>query len=215
VSPKQGGDDEDEPSPPPPASPEPAGGRPVDWKSQRQGLILRMNSLPLAGGGMFDTEHDVVVITQTCDVVRGHEPQGGKPPNAPNLSVAAIVRLTDGEQLRECQDQQRPRWVALPALGNDLFGDLDFVASVPKNSITTDQLRGCAVDLRDRVQVRDLGRALGRRYSRFAFPESLTDPIRTARQSTPAQTPRGAEPSTRSGSFAWNPGMTGRQRPST
>lgn len=182
MSTMQGCDEEDEPSPPPPASPEPAGGRSVHWNAQRQGLILRMDSLPLADGGTFDAEHDVVGITQTCDVVRGRESQGGKPANAPNLSVAAIVRLTDGDQLRECQDQQRPRWVALPGLGNDFFADLDFVASVPKNAITYDQLRGCAVDLRDRVQVRDFGRALGRRYSRFAFPESLTGAIRTVQK---------------------------------
>ena len=107
------------------------------------------------------TPHGAVVMSQTCDVVlEGRQ----------MVQLAKLVQLS-GEVAEQATDRRRPRDVAVPAAGEDLFADLDFVTSVHKDHLATLETprRGLTTD----DHVREYGRDVGRRYSRFPFPDEV------------------------------------------
>jgi hypothetical protein len=102
-----------------------------------------------------------VVLSQTCDLVR---------PNPATVQVARLVRL-GASDARDARDGKRPRYVHVPAIGNDAFADLDLIATVDKTFVLTlDRLPGVQSD----QDVRTFGRAVGRRPARFPFPDEVT-----------------------------------------
>ncbi len=107
------------------------------------------------------TPHGAVVVSQTCDVVlEGRQ----------MVQLAKLVQLS-GELAEQATDRRRPRYVAVPAAGEGFFADLDFVTSVHKDHLATLETprRGLTTD----DHVREYGRDVGRRYSRFPFPDEV------------------------------------------
>jgi hypothetical protein len=104
--------------------------------------------------------HGSVVVSQTCDVVRTE---------TATVQFAPLVVLT-GQDARLAGAGRRPRFVPVPGAGGGYFADLDYVSTVRKESI--DGLRGYRGLVSD-AEVRSFGRAVGRRFGRFAFPDAV------------------------------------------
>src|SRR5687767_4743179 len=89
-------------------------------KQHRQGDLLQLDALPMLGLGGTQ-EHTLplgaALISQTCDVVL---------PNRPNVVVAAVAQL-NRQDSREARAGKRPRYVHLPAAGDDTFADLEYI----------------------------------------------------------------------------------------
>ncbi|MEU9824746.1 hypothetical protein [Micromonospora chersina] len=132
-------------------------------KDIRQGDHLDINKVPLSSNGEADwlaTPDGLVVISQTCDIVR---------PDPPHLLVTPLVRLT-GSDASEARGGKRPRYVAVPELGSDAFADLSVIASLDKQDPDVAKFtRGLKTD----EQIRFFGRAVGRRFARFPFPDEV------------------------------------------
>ncbi len=115
--------------------------------------------------------YGVVVISQSCDVVREDE-------RHPNLIIAKIAHLTS-EESRRCRKKEQPRFVHLPGLGNEVFADLEFIATVAKNGIRPSTIaERIGVDPEDEKAVGMLASQISRRFGRFPFPDNLTPAIR-------------------------------------
>ena len=107
----------------------------------------------------LSTGEGVVVISQTCDVVQS---------NRLTVQLAPLVTL-DGATAQEARDGRRPRYAHVPGVGEDAFADLEVVASVPKARLVGQRtMRGVHND-----SARKFAYSVGRRYSRFAFPDSV------------------------------------------
>lgn len=128
------------------------------------GTIVDTKELIVTGPGgrplRIVTPHGAVIVSQTCDVVLA---------KCHAVQLARVVML-DGSAAVEALDRQRPRYVPLPAAGPNLFADLEYVGSVHKDSL--EDLHGRA-GLDGDTQVREFGRDVGRRYSRFPFPDEV------------------------------------------
>lgn len=128
------------------------------------GTIVDTKELVVTGPGgkpsRISTPHGAVIVSQTCDVVlaKCHAVQ------------LARVALLDGSTALEALDRQRPRYVPLPAAGPHLFADLEYVGSVHKDLLANLQGRD---GVRGDTQVREFGRDVGRKYSRYAFPDEV------------------------------------------
>ncbi|MDQ2942903.1 MAG: hypothetical protein M3R21_04435, partial [Candidatus Dormibacteraeota bacterium] len=106
-------------------------------------------------------------VSQTCDVLQVPEIRRF-------VSVAALVRLWGSAGSRARAGHQ-PRYVHLPGIGEEFFADLDLVATVPKRRLASwRRVPGVNGDR----EVRELSRAVGRYYSRFAFPDALNPAVR-------------------------------------
>lgn len=105
----------------------------------------------------------IVVISQTCDVVRSAVAR-------PFVRVAPLIQV-DAATYAEVKAGKRPAFVAVPTLADKrLVGDLDRAMTVEKTLLATwPRTAGCASD----AEVRDFAAALGRLSSRFAFPDSF------------------------------------------
>jgi hypothetical protein len=149
-----------------PSQAESGAGTPVGSSSEtqlRQGDVIEGLRLPLSA----DVELlqgrepcETVVLSQTCDVVRE---------TTLTLVVCPLTRLSGGQQL-EAAAGRRPRYVQVPAVGQDAFADLDFIATVAKAEAAKHSWRR---GLKSDDEVRRFARAVGRRFSRFAFPNEV------------------------------------------
>jgi hypothetical protein len=117
----------------------------------------------VAGVTNFATPLDVAIVSQTCDIV-----QSGRP----NLIVARVVRL-GGSEAREAGSGAQPRYVSLPAYRENTFVDLEFCGSLAKTRVLELEILGSGVDPNNHVQARQFALAVGRRFSRFPFPDML------------------------------------------
>lgn len=131
----------------------------------RQGdVFATITVLPTVGGdgevAPVATPHGVAVISQTCDAIR-----------AATVQVAPVVHLA-GPGLSDAAWGRSPRWAPLPVLGAHVFIRLDTVATIDKSLLReADRAAGVA----SLKAVRSLAQAIGRRYSRFAFPDDVND----------------------------------------
>jgi hypothetical protein len=126
---------------------------PLKWRS-----LGSSNSRP--GQSRFMTPEGVVVLSQTCDIVQV---------DRRTVQVAPVVGLT-GDWAREAASGHRPRYVALPGAGEDKFGDLECIATVHKNDLVDiDNKPGVTSHREERL----LAFAIGRRFTRFPFPDEL------------------------------------------
>ena len=117
-----------------------------------------------SSGPVDEPVEALVVVSQSCDIVRS-------PEFRPFIQVAPLVRLQADAASRATKGSQ-PRFVALPAAGTDAFVDMDRVMTVEKAvaggwTRTPSNLAG-----RERQA---LGQAIGRYYSRPAFPDDFVD----------------------------------------
>lgn len=109
----------------------------------------------------------LVVVTQTCDVVRSCA-------DRPFVQVAPLIRLEDPIQ-REAAAGWRPRYAPVPNLGADAFADLDRIVTIEKTILVTcEQVPGWESD----AEIRRFSKSVGRKFSRFAFPDDLAEALR-------------------------------------
>lgn len=113
--------------------------------------------------------HGVVLLTQTCDIVRN-------PLERPYLQVAPLIEVLP-ENLLKIKKGTQPRYLYIPGLATEyLVGDLDRILTIEKSFLfNVKRIDGCLSN-QDRIR---LGEALGRKFSRFAFPDTFTELFQT------------------------------------
>jgi len=135
-------------------------------------VFAAITSLPVLDGEA-PCPQGVVVLSQTCDVVR-EELQ--------HVTLAPIVCL-GALDARNARAGKMPRYVHIPALGDHRFADLDVVAVAAKLTLAgQSREQGVATDL----EIRTFGAAVARRFGRFAFPDEVSEflkPLRNVIQS--------------------------------
>ena len=117
----------------------------------------------LEASSFAQTPYGVAIISQTCDIVQQ---------NRPNIVVAKIEKLT-GRDAIDSRKGLRPRYVEVPIPDEDMFVDLEYIVTIDKNIITEDMVREPRLNYDDAEQLRDFSLRIGRRFSRFAFPDEL------------------------------------------
>jgi hypothetical protein len=165
----------DQPKPPPGNQrqdlPEPLSGEALRIiGALRQGDIVEIDGLPVVGNGgvrSHPTPHGAVLITQTCDAVR---------PEKPTVAVVPIARVGGGAA-KNARDGKLLRYVPLPAAGLDVFADLSLIATIDKaRLVALPRLPG--IDPTSDDEIRRFGRAIGRRFGRFPFPDEVVPWLR-------------------------------------
>ena len=113
--------------------------------------------------------YGVVIVSQTCDNVRDAI-------DRPYCNVSKVVQL-DGEALRNASARRAPRYVRAYGLESDMFIDLDCVATISKDLLRSLELgAGCSTD----SETRYFGSDVGRKYSRFPFPDDVAEQVNHA-----------------------------------
>lgn len=148
-----------------PTAPQPRDGEPAQAAVDlRQGDVVEVVELPLVTGVKVcewdPTPHGVVILSQTCDLVR---------PDPLFVTVAPLVELA-ADEVRSARKGRQPSLVHVTDLGDSWFVDLRRVASVSKEWLTTQpRQHGVSTD-RD---ISEFGKLVGRKFSRFAFPDEV------------------------------------------
>jgi hypothetical protein len=114
----------------------------------------------------------LVVISQSCDIVRSHEER-------PYVQVAALSPATH-EELNLAEARTRPRYGYLEALRPlGLIVDFDITVTVAKITVAGWQRnQGCTTD----EEQRDFALALARHKQRFAFPDDFNLALKPLRR---------------------------------
>ena len=112
---------------------------------------------------VLDTVRGVVILSQTCDVVRGCR-------NRPFVEVAPLIEVPE-PWVEEIRRLRRPAFAYVPTtVGERLVADLDRTMTVEKAIVAGwTRIPGCETD----DDLRDFARALARKRSRFAFPDDF------------------------------------------
>jgi len=109
----------------------------------------------------------LVVLTQTCDVVRDCA-------DRPYVEVAPLVEVDAGE-LHQVRRGYLPRYAAVPRLDEQcLVVDLDRVMTVEK-AVVASWTRGAGC--KDDGEARSFADALTRKRGRFAFPDDFREVV--------------------------------------
>lgn len=110
----------------------------------------------------------LVVVTQTCDVVRASA-------DRPYVEMSPLV-LVDDDKHYEVERGRYPRYVAIPSLASSrLVADLDRTMTVHKSVVATWKRQpGWSTD----AEIRAIASALARKRARFAFPDDFVDRAR-------------------------------------
>ena len=139
---------------------------PMATQDLRQGHILDIPALPLVAPDKvvrdYPTPHGAVLLSQTCDIVRPER----------QTVVASPVSYLDEAEARQSRNGQRPRYVPLNELGDRFFADLDVIGTLDKDGIASLRCRP-GIDHAKEDQVIKLGGLIGRRFSRFPFPDEV------------------------------------------
>ncbi|HQP88738.1 MAG TPA: hypothetical protein PLL76_20995 [Thermoanaerobaculia bacterium] len=111
----------------------------------------------------------LVLLTQTCDVVRVHTER-------PWVEVAPLVEVRDPALMASIVRLERPRFALIPALqGERLVADLDRTMTIDKVLLTSwERTPGWTSDEEDR-RFRE---ALARKRSRPAFDDDFVEAVR-------------------------------------
>lgn len=110
------------------------------------------------------TPNGVVLISQTCDIVQSHRQR-------PTVQAAKLIQLR-GTMAQEAADGRRPRFAAVPNEGGSFFADLEVIGTIDKLVLVRlSNRKGVLGD----YQVRSFAEAVGRRFSRFPFPDEVTE----------------------------------------
>lgn len=112
---------------------------------------------------VLDEVRGLVMLSQTCDVVRGCRPR-------PFLEVAPLIEVPE-QWVEEIRRLKRPAFAYVPvAAGDHLVADLDRTMTVEK-ALVAGWIRTPGWETDD--QLRDFASALARKRSRFAFPDDF------------------------------------------
>lgn len=131
-----------------------------------RGIDRILHSIYDPGSSAIETPLGVAIVSQTCDIVR-------MSPDRSEIQVAPIERL-DEPKLSAARDGRMPRFVPVPGGGGNAFVDLDHIVSVPKVDLAQyESVTGCRSD----AERRALGQAIGRKFSRFPFPDEVSEQI--------------------------------------
>lgn len=136
------------------------------WLERRQGDILDLSELPFVtadGWSTLNCPLGVAIISQTCDIVLE---------NRPNIAVAPVVDL-DGAEAVAALTGVKPRYVAAPNVSTSAFVDLKYIAVLNKYYARNLNVLGTVVDQEDFVGARLFALQIGRRFSRFPFPDEV------------------------------------------
>lgn len=122
------------------------------------------SALPDVSEVMEDRVAGLVVLTQTCDIIRSCQMR-------PYVEVSPLVSRP--EDLANIQAGRRPNFAYLPGVAaQGLVADLDRAMTVTKNVLSGwTRVSGCSTD----DEARTLATALKRKRSRFAFPDDFTE----------------------------------------
>jgi hypothetical protein len=131
----------------------------------RQGdLLPGVTSIPVAGDDgqpqRYPAPDGAVMLSQTCDVTLADRLA---------VQVAPLVRLPE-PSASEARGGKRPRYVHVPAVGPTSFADLEIIGTLTKPYLAT-RTRTPGVVSDD--EIRRFGRAIARRFGRFAFPDEV------------------------------------------
>ncbi len=117
----------------------------------------------------LELTHGAVIVTQTCDLI----PRGGRGP----VSVAlAPVVILEGSKAKLARAGKIIRYTPLETdEPSDRFADLGFIFSIKAELLVTLERLG---SLGPESASRSFARSVGRKFDRFAFPDSLRDVLR-------------------------------------
>jgi hypothetical protein len=138
--------------------------------SFRQGDVVTIDGLPVLGPDVVwfrRTPYGAVLLTQTCDAVR---------PEKSTVALAPIVRL-EGSTASEARDGKLLRYIHVPSADPEAFADLSVIATIDK-ALFAALPRVAGIDQTDDDAVRKFGRAVGRRFGRFPFPDEVVPWLR-------------------------------------
>lgn len=110
----------------------------------------------------------LVMLTQTCDVVRPCT-------SRPFVEVAPLVEV-DQDEVHRIERGHRPRYAIVPAVrARKLVADLDRAMTIEKSILATwTRTPGFSTD----VEARRFAQALARKRARFAFPDDFNDLVK-------------------------------------
>jgi hypothetical protein len=115
----------------------------------------------------YPTPDGAVVITQTCDIVIAERP---------SVQLAPLVHR-DPVAARESRLGRWPQYVYVPNMGDDAFADLSVIATINKAFLVTLEHQP-GFDRMSDDEERNFGRAVGRRFARFPFPDEVVPWLR-------------------------------------
>ena len=121
---------------------------------------------------VLDEVRGVVVLSQTCDVVRGCR-------DRPFVEIGPLIEVPE-PLVEEIRRLERPAFAYVPSTADEcLVGDLDRTMTVEK-AILAGWTRnpGCETD----YEMRDFADALARKRSRFAFPDDFVTATRNLQE---------------------------------
>jgi hypothetical protein len=101
-----------------------------------------------------------VVLSQTCDIVQR---------DRLTVQIAPLVPLS-GSMANEARIRRRPQYVPLPNAPENLFIDLERLTSVHKNDLV-DITHEAGIN--SQGDARKLAQSIGRRFTRFPFPDNV------------------------------------------
>jgi hypothetical protein len=133
------------------------------------GLPLSTSSRTAAADSDIDLAEEqvagLVVVTQTCDIVRFCA-------DRPYVEVCPLVAV-DAAVLRQVQRGYRPAYASIPALADrELVADLDRTMTVEKPIVARwERVPGWNTD----AEARSITGALARKRARFAFPDDFAE----------------------------------------
>ena len=112
---------------------------------------------------VLDEVHGVVMLSQTCDVVRACQAR-------PFVEVAPLIEVAE-QEAEDIRRLKRPAFAYVPATAVDrLVADLDRTMTVEKALVANwTRTPGWDTD----SELRDFALALSRKRSRFAFPDDF------------------------------------------
>lgn len=134
----------------------------------QQPLAESSKNLDAEGLDLVEDEvQGLVVVTQTCDIVRSCE-------SRPFVEVVPLVAVKE-QVLNEIRRGRRPQYAFISgASAYSLVADLDRVMTVEKAVVAGWKCQqGCSSD----QEVRLLGKALARKRVRFAFPDDFIERV--------------------------------------
>lgn len=135
-------------------------------KLLRQGDVMDFESLPVIdSGGLSETSCDLgaAILTQTCDLVQ---------PRRAYVVVAPVVELDPNDSALASRGRM-PQYVQIASDGGNRFVDLTRCATVTKSAVANRKRLHAGVDPEDSVAASRFGAQIGRRFSRFAFPDEV------------------------------------------
>lgn len=100
------------------------------------------------------------VLSQTCDIVQQ---------DRRTIQIAPLVPLS-GAVANEARIRRRPEYVPVPNATEGLFADLGRITSIHKNELIDIQHE---TGVSNRDEERKLAQSIGRKFTRFPFPDNL------------------------------------------